>query len=340
MPVRPSLRLAAPLLACLLAGTAEGGATGVLPVTITAQPIAAFDKGSKDTRFGALRFVGGFSFTARGASVGGLSGLVLRHDGRDFLAVSDDGRWLSGRIARDENGVPTGLEEAESAPMLGAGGVPLDGKTDADAEGLARRGADEILVSFERRPRILAYRGFPRPFASVPETLDQPVPLRELRINKGLEALAVSPEASPLEGAVVTIAEGSIDEAGNLFAGILDGPQQGVFKLRKDERWQASDADFLPGGDLLVLERRYEGFFGGLGTRIRRIAGGDITRGALVDGPVIFEADLGQEIDNLEGLAVWSDASGATRLTLISDDNHSFLQRNLLLEFVLEDDRR
>ena len=69
--------------------------------------------------------------------------------------------------------------------------------------------------------------------------------------------------------------------------------------------------------------------------RIRRIAGGTIRPGAKLDGEILIEADLGQEIDNMEGMAVHQE-SGRTIVTLISDDNFStFLQRTVLLEFEL-----
>ena len=44
------------------------------------------------------------------------------------------------------------------------------------------------------------------------------------------------------------------------------------------------------------------------------------------------------EIDNLEGLSAHrgaGGAGGATVLTLVSDDNFSFIQRTLLLQFAL-----
>ena len=90
----------------------------------------------------------------------------------------------------------------------------------------------------------------------------------------------------------------------------------------------------LPGGDILLLERKFS-WTGGLAVRMRRIALAEIKPGALVDGPVLFEADLGYEIDNMEGLSVHRSASGETVLTLISDDNFSLLQRTLLLQFTL-----
>ena len=60
--------------------------------------------------------------------------------------------------------------------------------------------------------------------------------------------------------------------------------------------------------------------------------------GATLDGEVLLAADLSQEIDNMEGLAVSRGASGETVLTLISDDNFNhFLQRTVLLQFTLND---
>ncbi len=57
--------------------------------------------------------------------------------------------------------------------------------------------------------------------------------------------------------------------------------------------------------------------------------------GALVDGPVIFEADLGYEIDNMEGIDTFVTPEGDTVLTMVSDDNFSMIQRTLLLQFTL-----
>jgi hypothetical protein len=58
---------------------------------------------------------------------------------------------------------------------------------------------------------------------------------------------------------------------------------------------------------------------------------------AVVDGLVLIEADLGDEIDNMEGLNVHRTADGEIVLTLISDDNFSPVQRTLLLQFTLAD---
>ena len=69
--------------------------------------------------------------------------------------------------------------------------------------------------------------------------------------------------------------------------------------------------------------------------RIRSVPFTAIKPGALVDGPELIFADMASQVDNMEGLSVHRDASGALVLTLISDDNFSPLQRTLLLQFTL-----
>ncbi|ORE91451.1 hypothetical protein ATO4_19014 [Aurantimonas sp. 22II-16-19i] len=303
------------------------------PVTIRSEPITRFEKNGEASRFGALTFLGGLQFTGSDSRLHGISAIrILDADG-GFLAVTDNGSWVAGRIGRDANGRPTGFSDVRIAPLRDLLGRPIRGKALGDAESLAiAPDGRTVHVGFEQRHRIWAYdlddlgEGRAR---DVP----LPIPARELRANKGLEMLAIAPEGSPLQGVMVTVAERSIDRAGNLFAGLV-GAGGGVFKVKRYEKWEVSDGDFLPGGDLLLLERRFEGLFGGLGIRIRRIPGDAMRAGALVDGPVVFEADLADESDNMEGLDVWQDEAGRTRLTLVSDDNGSFFQRNLLLEFV------
>jgi len=104
--------------------------------------------------------------------------------------------------------------------------------------------------------------------------------------------------------------------------------------VKRTGNYDISDAAVLVPDDLLVLERKFS-WSSGLAVRIRRIALAGVRAGVLVDGPALIEADLRQEIDNMEGLSIHRGAGGETILTLISDDNFSFLQRTLLLQFAL-----
>jgi hypothetical protein len=70
--------------------------------------------------------------------------------------------------------------------------------------------------------------------------------------------------------------------------------------------------------------------------QIRRIPGASIRPGATIDGTVLMTADMMNQIDNMEGLAVRTGPDGGTLITLISDDNlNHLLQRTILLQFAL-----
>jgi hypothetical protein len=137
-----------------------------------------------------------------------------------------------------------------------------------------------------------------------------------------------------MAGALIAFSERDLDRAGNLRAFLIGGPTPGVFTVRRTDGFDISDSAVLPSGDVLLLERRYS-WSTGVAIRLRRIPLASIAPGAVVDGPALFFADLGYQIDNMEGLAVHRTAQGETVLTLVSDDNFSRLQRTLLLQFTL-----
>jgi hypothetical protein len=53
---------------------------------------------------------------------------------------------------------------------------------------------------------------------------------------------------------------------------------------------------------------------------------------------VLLEAGMAHQVDNMEAIDVWRREDGATMVSIMSDDNQSFLQRNLYLEFMLVED--
>jgi hypothetical protein len=148
----------------------------------------------------------------------------------------------------------------------------------------------------------------------------------------------VAPASGPLDGGLVVVAELLRTETGDARGWIVGGPRAGVFTVHRFDDYDVTDADFLPGGDLLLLERKY-GFPYGIAARIRRIAEADLGPGRTVDGPVIFEATLGHQIDNMEGLAVTEGPDGETLIALLSDNNQNPLQRTLLLYFALVEEK-
>jgi hypothetical protein len=169
---------------------------------------------------------------------------------------------------------------------------------------------------------------------SLGQPIAVPPAMRSLPANKGLEALVFVPKGLPLAGTLIAISERGLDKTGNILAFLIGGPSAGTFTVKRSAAYDISDAALLPGGDLLILERKFS-WTSGLAIRMRRIALADIKPGAVVDGAMLLEADLGYEIDNMEGLSVHRSADGDLVLTLVSDDNFSILQRTLLLQFTL-----
>ena len=142
------------------------------------------------------------------------------------------------------------------------------------------------------------------------------------------------PNGLPLAGTLIALSERGLDAQGNLIAFLVGGPSPGQFSVVRTDNYDISDAVLLPSGELLVLERKFS-WLSGVGIRIRRIALASLAPGAVVDGPPIFEADLGHEVDNMEGIDAHRTPEGETVLTMVSDDNFSMLQRTLLLQFTL-----
>ena len=300
-------------------------------ISVTSRTIENFRIGSTETRFGPFEFVGGLEMTSPVPDFGALSGFRFLKPGSDFLAISDNGFFISASISRDPAGKPVSIEKVRIAEMPDGNGGLTSEKWNTDAEGLLVDG-DDVTVSFERKHRIstgVLDRGT-LTFTGRDEKL--PIPVRELRSNRGFETLAKAPDDSALEGGRVAVTEKSLNQDGDIFAAVMDGPQKGTFYVKRFGEYDISDGDFLPDGDLLLLERRFT-MATGVAMRIRRIKGADIKPGATVDGLVLYEADMAYQVDNMECLDVWERADGAVMISLASDDNHSILQRNLYLEF-------
>lgn len=317
-------------------GADEFTASAAERIDIRARAIESFDLRDRSRRrFGALQFRSGLVLTSSYRGFGGLSALRLDPKGERFVALSDHGTWFTGRIVYAESEM-TGLAEVEAAPLLGAAGERLAGRGWFDSESLAFDGGT-AYVAFERVNQIVRFDFGRDGVRAHGEPIAVPAAVRKLPNNKGLEALVFVPKGQPLAGTLIAISERGLDADRNIIGFLIGGRTPGQFAVRRTDGFDISDATLLPGGDLLVLERKFS-WLEGVHIRIRRIALSSLAPGATVDGPSIFEADLGYEIDNLEGIDAHLDASGEIVLSMISDDNFSMLQRTLLLQFTLAAD--
>lgn len=328
--------LAACALAGMLSPVVAAGPDSIETVDISARPISQFHIGHDDKQFGPLEFIGGLEMTSSARDFGALSAFRFLKHGSDFIGVADTGFWFFGTVTHDAEKRPSGIQNFRMQQMVDAYGQPIDKKWEVDAEGLAVK--DGIAtVGFERNQRVAQFKIDPANMKAPFKQLDFLVPARELRQNRGFETVTHANPYGQHEGGLVVVSEKSLDKAGNIFAAIIEGPHKGVFTVKRNGDFDITDGAFLPDGDLLLLERSFS-MAGGVKMRLRRIYGESVEKGAVADGPVLMEADMGFQIDNMEGLDVWTRDDGALMVSLVSDDNHSILQRNLYLEFILHED--
>ena len=302
-------------------------------IAVQATPITSFDnRDPTKTRFGALDFRGGLALTSRYDPFGGISGLHIEPDGSRFLAVTDRGSWLRGRIAY-RDGKPDGIADTEMAPMLGPDGKPLTARGWRDVEALVDIDGT-VYVGIERAEQIVRFNIRRDGFAARGEPIAVPDDFKTLTKNKTLECLTAPPKGSSLAGSLIVITERSLDGAGNHRSFLIKGDQVERFSVKRSDDFDVTDCTILGASDLLLLERRYSPARG-VAMRIRRVPLASIKPGATVEGKPLIEADLGYQIDNMEGIAVHRNAQGETVITVVSDDNFSPIQRNLLLQFTL-----
>jgi hypothetical protein len=312
----------------------EHAVTEAVSVEVNARPIPNFEPRDRTrTRFGSLDYRSGLVLTSSYRGFGGLSGIRLDAKGERFLAISDQGGWFTGSI-RYSGGKMIGLDDVEASPMLNSEGRPITEKRFwYDTESLARDG-NVVYVGLERVNQVLRFDFAKGGTRARGEVLPTPPAVRKLPSNKGLEAMVVVPKGQPLAGSLIAFSERGLDADGNLVAFLIGAPSPGQFSVRRTEKFDISDAVLLPSGELLILERKFS-WFTGINIRIRSIPLKSIAPNALVDGPALFAADLGHEVDNMEGIDAHVTPEGETVLTLVSDDNFSMLQRTLLLQFTL-----
>jgi hypothetical protein len=328
--------LGALVAALAIGASAAFAASGVTRIEVKATPIASFNpRDPSQTRFGALEFRGGLVLSSDNDVFGGYSSLHLDPDGSHFIAVSDHGTWLRGRIVY-RDGKPDGIADAEVAPLLGADGKTLKARGWYDAESLAERDGT-LYVGLERVERIVRFNYQRDGLTARGTPIPVPDDFKTFEHNRSLECLAAPPKGAPFSDSLIVVAERSLDAAGNMRAFVLKGDDTLRFSVKRHDDFDISDCAVVAPNDLLLLERRLALLRGGLSMRIRRVPLASIKPGAMVDGKMLIEADLADQLDNMEGIAVHRNARGETIVTLISDDNFLPFQRTLLLQFAVVD---
>lgn len=283
------------------------------------------------TEVGALRFRGAL-YLPDGAGVRGLSGLWVSESGERFVAVSDNGRSVTGRLSYDAQGHLAGAGRYAVRPLVIDKDPSQRGRRN-DSEDLVRLPDGGWLVPFERNHRILRYGGADRP-EGTPQTLPVPPGLESAPANGGVEALAALPD-----GRILAIEEGDDDgvrerRAWIAAAGLEKRRDWQPLTYRAAPRFRPTAAAALPDGGVLVLERRVS-LLGGWAARVVHVPADSLRGGAMMDGVELARLEPPLLTDNFEGMAVRPGPDGDTLVYIVSDDNRSPLQRTYLAMFAI-----
>lgn len=301
-----------------------------IAIDVHAVPIPTFRPHAQDIRFGKLEYRGGIRLTSDFPGFGGISGFVLDPSGQTFLALTDAGLFLKGRLLT-EGDRPVGLADVMAAAMLDEKGRIQATRGRGDAEALAVA-PDAVYVTFEDINELWSYPG-PDPLGKTGVPVPVPPGVKRLRQNLGLEALVYVP-GPPMTGALIAIGEQGATAEADLPGFIIGGPMPGEFTIRKSGVFNGTDAALGPKGDLFLLERSYSPL-AGVAMQLRRFPLAQVKPGARLEGEILITADMGFEIDNMEGLSITRNGKGETLITIVSDNNFSALQRTVLLRFAL-----
>ncbi len=267
--------------------------------------------------------------------IAGVSGLAWDEDENRLYAVSDIGYVYHFKVAIKENNIDD-VTLTAAYPLLDGAGRPLRRKFN-DAEGLdvvnahnRITGDTELIVAYERRPRVLKHLPDGTFLSEIPigKTLMSKKNYR--KPNKSLETVLHHSTLGLLLGSEVAMSG-------------QNTMQHNVFSHNGDKSWAFSvavaNASFtgmaeMGNGDLLVLERTFDDIVKPFRIFLRQLKITDCGARSICETKFLAVLKSQQEhnLDNFEGLAKIDDH----RYLMISDDNENDTQRTLLSLIVIE----
>ena len=300
-------------LRTLIAGLALAAVLGTLPLWPMAPAQAGQDR---------AEFLQAFTWSHPDPAFGGFSALDFADDGRSFVTVSDRTTIWRGKLQRDAAGRIVAASFTSGPVRLHDSKGQDLGRFSGDSEGVALARDGSVFVSFEGMARVVHYPQDGGPAKPLP----RPAAFKQFQLNGALESLAIA-----ADGTLYTLPERSGSRTAPFPVWrFRNGEWSQPFSIPREDDWLPVGADFGPDGRFYLLERD---FWGLLGFR-SRVQVFEIKGDRIGPGTELLRTTAGLH-DNLEGLAVWRDAQGAIRLTMVADDNFNAFQRSQIVEYRL-----
>lgn len=302
------------------------------PMEIVARPLV-LDSGRPDrTQLGSLHFLGAWDLTGPDNGFGGLSAMSILPDGR-IQALNDTATMFTFPQPGPQPG-ERGGGVVKRMPMLKhRSGRWMPGSTDSESMAVDPA-TGKIWVGFELTQMICRYPAD----LSLVETCRTWPEMKEWTDTSSLESLARLPD-----GRFLAIAEGAYGNGEGrdvlLFAG--DPSEESalppiLMRYMPPVGYDPTDAVAIDKDRLLVLNRRatiYDGFT----VIVTLVDIGGMKPGAMLSGKEVARLAPPVLADNFEAMTLQDTPDGQTILWILSDNNHLFFQRTLLLKFALPD---
>ena len=279
-------------------------------------------RGGWPARIGALEPVGAVALSSPDPAFGGFSALVLA--GGQATMLSDGGYTLSimirgGRVRR------TNVALLRDGPREGWS------RDDRDTESLTRDpSTGRWWVGYENANAVWRYtRDFRHAQAHA-----APAAMHDWNSNGGAETLL-----RLADGRFLVIAETVPRRRSIRPALVFDGdptfPATRVTRLayRPPAGFSPTDAAQLPGGDVLILNRRFRPPLR-FAARIVRVPLSALAAGTIISGPVVADFPDSLIGENMEGIAVTREA-GATMVWIVTDNDMTWWRQTILAKYRL-----
>ena len=264
-----------------------------------------------------------------------LSGLAWDDDKKRLYAISDSGYLYYFKITiNNEKLVKTELLHAYK--LRDKKGNAFRGKY-RDAEGLTLQRNKKgkvvaLIISFERKTRIARFnlQGQLSSYIKLPASLRNKKNFQGK--NKGLESVTLHPRYG-----IITAAELPLKNAPKNYQTLYAADnKKWHFKLSVHRNSAVTDLETLPNGDILVLERSYNGLLSPMIISLRQVKLSDCNtlHQCSVEDIAIFNSVDGWRVDNFEGLTHYKD----NQYLMVSDNNENPLQNTVLVLFTIKNE--
>ena len=253
----------------------------------------------------------------------------LAYDRKNALLhmVSDEGRLFTFQ-ARLTDKIKT-LTPLRGTLLKKRGGKPFKAWRH-DSEGLTLDGRGHLLISFEEKPKIGWFHKNSAKYGQMIRKYRLPKILRKIKNyrskNKGLESVTWHKRYGILTAAEWPVKQDSM-KLQTIYS--LSG-KAWHFKAEPEINSAVTAIEVMDDGNLLVLERSYADLLSPLVVTLKKVFIHTSSHG-LCRSKVLLKMNThrGWNIDNFEGLT----RVGKNRYLMVSDDNHMFFQKTLLIYF-------